>query len=119
MDRVQYFATGLGTEDAECRMFSAYGNVGNGNTECAPDTTSFTSKPEIFKELARISIRKLDDVAQTFKPFGRIGVMKIDTEGYETKVFEGGWKFFEENKIPYIRTEFSPPMLSWDVKKCK
>ena len=57
------------------------------------------------KNKTLIKIKKLDDISNIFKK--KIDFIKIDTEGYEKNVLEGGKKFLEKHKPKFIQLEFN------------
>ena len=52
-----------------------------------------------------IKIKRLDDISNMFKK--KIDFIKIDTEGYEKNVLEGGKNFLERHKPKFIQLEFN------------
>jgi len=62
------------------------------------DFTKNTAKQEIV-------IRRLDDFIDEIKP-GRQTLVKIDVQGYEMNVIEGGIKFLKESKVVIIEASF-------------
>ncbi len=57
------------------------------------------------KNKLSINVKKLDDISKIFKK--NIDFVKIDTEGYEKNVLEGGRKFFKKHKPKFIQLEFN------------
>ena len=60
----------------------------------------FTSATE------KVQVRRLDDFMGTFP--SRVGIIKIDVEGYETNVVRGGLKLIERDH-PRLVIEIHPP----------
>ncbi len=57
------------------------------------------------KNKMKIKVRKLDDISFLFKK--KIDFIKIDTEGYEKNVLEGGRKLLKRHKPKFIQIEFN------------
>ena len=53
----------------------------------------------------KIKVKKLDDISFLFK--NKIDFIKIDTEGYENNVLEGGIKLLKKHKPKFIQLEFN------------
>ncbi|KAI8809744.1 hypothetical protein BJ742DRAFT_852526 [Cladochytrium replicatum] len=129
MSRVAYFPIGLGRKESHCYIISGHGNVGDGHTVC--DQGMDYRPPENYVVRGELSTFLLSKVLSAYSctspdekissewretPYGlhgtpRIGVLKIDVEGYEPNVLEGGLHFFRCAQIPYIRSEVSPGMM--------
>jgi len=110
-DRITLFGIGLGPKDLICTIYSGNINTGDGHVEC---DSSRLNIPEDYAVRGSISVRRLDDVISALKnERGNITVVsaKIDTEGYEANLLEGGEKFLLGGEIDRIVTEFDPTMI--------
>jgi len=54
----------------------------------------------------KVQLKRLDSFIEN-KDFNKIDFIKIDTEGHEYKVLEGGLNFIKKNKIKIIQFEFN------------
>ncbi|KAI8812487.1 S-adenosyl-L-methionine-dependent methyltransferase [Cladochytrium replicatum] len=129
MSRIAYFPIGLGKKESHCYMISGDGNVGDGHTVC--DQGFDYKPPKDYVIRGELSTKMLSKVLSAYScstpgeklsnqwsatPFGLqgtpfIGVLKIDVEGFEPNVIEGGLHFFRCAQIPYVRSEVSPGMM--------
>ena len=57
-------------------------------------------------ESITVPVRRLEDVLAEVAPGCRVGLVKIDTEGFEAQVFRGAWGILERDR-PVVFTEFS------------
>ena len=75
------------------------------------------NNPEV-QELGKqkIKLSRLDDIASTL-PANHIDIMKIDVEGHELKVLEGGKKFIEKNVDTIIIEIAFQREQSWEEQK--
>ncbi|KAI8815486.1 S-adenosyl-L-methionine-dependent methyltransferase [Cladochytrium replicatum] len=123
MSRVAYYPVGLGQTESTCYIVSHIDNVGDGFTACdkGPDfkgTDEYPIRGEMQTKLLSnmLSPYTCTDPGcanpgeWTETQFGLrgtppIGVLKIDVEGFEPSVIEGGLDFFRATKIPYVRSE--------------
>jgi len=79
--------------------------IGDKETSCAVELRENPYLPYVncsSQSEMNFSIKILDSMDFPHK----IGVVKIDVEGFEKNVLLGGHKFFTKSKIPYIVTEF-------------
>ena len=106
-ERVTLFSKGLGSKPMLCRQYSAptY-NRGNGVVSC-----DGTAPKHIDGELTyrgQMEIVRLDDLLLPCKdgtqmPPGIVfGAMKMDVEGFEPHVLQGGERFLTQARIPFI-----------------
>ena len=104
--KVTLYPYGLGTGQQECLVFSEDFNHGNGNVECAPNFVV----PAGCSKLGMVAIRRYDDF---YDQLGHknVVVLKMDVEGFEPYVVEGGARLFFERPIPYIQMEFNEGCL--------
>ncbi|KAJ1544390.1 hypothetical protein HK096_007611 [Nowakowskiella sp. JEL0078] len=112
--KVELYTKGLGEKRDNCMLVSRDYNYGNGNVVCQVNG-AFPTVESGFSERARISVDRLDTIigARFYANntiTQRIGVLKIDVEGFELHTFKGGEQFFKAAKIPYIAAEIGPAM---------
>lgn len=111
-DRITLFGHGLAAENKEkCLIFSHIRNRGDGHVECDPTQLEI---PDDFIIRENISVRRLDDIMKILKEEREIlnvVAVKIDTEGYEAKLLEGGESFLLDGEVKRIYTEFDPRMI--------
>jgi len=102
-DRVRILDHGLGANDSDCYFYRAKGyNLG---------LVSCTDQPRVFKGeqtefLHKIKMQTLDQNLDILNE-DSVAVMKIDCEGFETWILEGGEQFFAKHRVPYIVAEYS------------
>ncbi len=110
INNVALIETGLGSEYKVCGLYSGAANVGDGFVNCDPNFK--VDGPGLaHRNLAKrqdLIVRRLDDlldasVMDSLK--GRVAVLKIDVEGFEPLVFEGGKKFLDIVHPEYLMTE--------------
>lgn len=89
LDNVSILNYALGAEQAELEMKVNIAGMGKQGTSSFFDTHNIESRPEDYETRA-LHVRRLDDVIGDLAPGKRIGFIKIDTEGYDTYVLEGG-----------------------------
>ena len=85
-------------------------NVGDGHVKCV-EKESDLQIPHDYSIRGRIPVRRLDDVINIAEQGINVVVVKMDVEGYEGNVLEGGTKFFLESDISIITTEFVPKWI--------
>ena len=80
------------------------------------------NKDTVSENRQDVYISRLDDLFYDWIPAlgGRVGALKIDTEGVEPFVFQGGTEFFSRVKPDYMQMEISVMNeLSTGVKAAK
>ena len=99
---------GLGKEEEICEYYKDGFHSGNGMVLCNQ------TKPEKiqrnFKKNSVVEITKLSN----FIPYlsnKKLALIKIDVEGAESLVIEGGSELITKYHIPFIILEFSPSLL--------
>ena len=105
----------LGAATSACVVYSDVHNYGDGHTQCGEQQNivndTFLHEGVQYNIRARIESVRLDDVLASPKIRSKIGAVKMDVEGYETHVVQGGQGVLLNSKIPCIFTEFSPGMI--------
>jgi FkbM family methyltransferase len=104
-DRITLFPHGLGVREETCFIYSHNINVGDGHVKCVQKEIEL-NMPHDYSIKGYIPVHRLDSVVDTQGK--NIVLVKMDTEGYEGNVLEGGKKFFLEGGIDVIVTEFVP-----------
>ena len=95
---------GLYNESKRCNLYNMRGNRGNGMIICNNNTIK-TNHFINFIKTGEIILTKL----QYYIPiiYKNLTLIKIDVEGLEGKVFEGGIELITKYHIPFIVLEFS------------
>jgi FkbM family methyltransferase len=103
------FNTGLGKEKAVCNVFSDPANMLDGLVSCTQEEPPFS----YLKWRQHLDIARLDDVLgkNLNKLVGKVGAVKMDTEGMEPWVIEGAKKFFKKVAPKYFVTELNEAAL--------
>ncbi|HYK02420.1 MAG TPA: FkbM family methyltransferase [Thermoanaerobaculia bacterium] len=79
---------------------------GTGTANILPDQSTY----ECVRQ--EIVVRTLDELVASGELAARCSVVKIDTDGYDLKVLQGGTRFLERDR-PVIFGEFSAHCLAW------
>ena len=98
---------GLYNEDKKCNLYNKKGNIGNGKLICE-NVNNISSLKNLFK-IGEIELTKLSNYIPFIK--NNIVLIKIDVEGSEGKVIEGGIELITKYHIPFIVLEFTPSSL--------
>jgi FkbM family methyltransferase len=104
-DRVTLYEHGLGAKDETCFLYSDNGNFGDGHVRCV-EKESDLNMQENYSVRGRVPVKRLDDVVNAEGM--HIVAVKMDTEGYEGNVLEGGSKLLLGGGVDAILTEFVP-----------
>jgi len=102
---------GLGNEDRICNYFRQKNNEGNGMVLC--DNKYYLEDKKLNKQFERVSKVEITTL-KSFLPYlseKKIVLMKLDVEGNELQVLEGGKELITEYHVPFIVLEFSPSYL--------
>lgn len=97
---------GLFTEDKKCYLYNDKNNIGNGMIICDKKA----NRPESFIITEEIILTKLSNYI-SFLSKKNFALIKIDVEGAEEKVFEGGIDLITKIHVPFIFLEFTPSLL--------
>jgi len=99
---------GLGNDKKICHYFIHKFKGGNGMIKCGKNITIINKiLHNDFYEIGKVEIRTL----KYFIPFlenKNIAIIKIDVEGNELKVLEGGLELITKFHVPFIVLEFTP-----------
>ena len=102
---------GLGEKEKICHYFSHKNNEGNGMVIFDDkDFLNNSMLKKIFIKESEVEITTLN----SFIPYlsnKNIALMKLDVEGQELKILEGGAKLITQYHVPFIVLEFSPSYL--------
>jgi FkbM family methyltransferase len=101
--RIKLFPHGLGVKDSICIIYSHDINVGDGHVKCV-DNEAKLHLPHNYSIRGKIPVHRLDDVLDASKL--NIVAVKMDTEGYEANVVEGGTNVLLHGGAQAIVTEF-------------
>lgn len=97
IDNVTLMRCGLGDRDDTLEMNVNVAGPAMEGTSSLTRTVHIESHPEWY-ETRTVPIRRLDDVVGELAPAGRIGFVKIDTEGFETQIIEGGMETLRRDR---------------------
>ena len=101
---------GLGSKEKKCHYFNQLNNEGNGMVICDDNKQTLNDTGLQFIKDSDVEITTLD----TFMPYllnKKISLMKIDVEGYELEVLNGGKELINKYHVPFVTLEFSPTYL--------
>jgi len=107
-DRITLYEYGLGAQEATCFVYSDDKNVGDGHIQCVEQESDVKLKAN-YSVRGRVPLKRLDDVVNVEGM--HIVVVRMDTEGYEGHVLEGGSKVLLSGGVERIVTEFVPEWL--------
>lgn len=102
---------GLGDQEKICHYFNNINNEGNGMVIC--DDKDFLNNTKLNKKFIKESEVEITTL-NSFIPFlsnKNIALMKLDVEGQELKILEGGSKLITQYHVPFVVLEFSPSYL--------
>lgn len=102
------FNVGLGEKSSKCIMFSADHNFGNGQMKC--NDTGPEIEPNM-SVIGSITTARLDDYIDDANIIERIGLVKMDVEGFEPFIVKGGENVLLKSQIPFIMTELVPKVI--------
>jgi FkbM family methyltransferase len=108
-ERVQVvpFALGATSGTAQIQVEGdLHAGEGTGTANILPDGSTY----ECVRQ--EIVVRTLDELVESGELATRCSLVKIDTDGYDLKVLQGGTRFLERDR-PVIFGEFSAHCLAW------
>lgn len=100
---IKVFEVALGAANGEAMM--AVDTSTSGWSSLVADSVRNPGEP------IKVPVRRLDDVMAETAPARRVGLMKIDVEGFEVQVFRGAWEILERD-LPIVFTEFAPNRIA-------
>lgn len=102
---------GLGSDNQICNYFGHNHNTGNGMAVCQKKNNLTDKKiNKRFSKISEVEIITLN----TFIPFlsnKSVALIKIDVEGNEFRVIEGGKELISKYHVPFVVLEFTPIYL--------
>jgi len=102
---------GLGSEKKICNYFSQNNNSGNGMVVCQKkDILKDKLLKKQFTKISEVEIITLNSLIP-FLSDKYIALIKMDVEGNEFKVIEGGKELITKYHVPFVVLEFSPIYL--------
>jgi FkbM family methyltransferase len=100
--RIDQVHFGLSETSQECGLYSRATNTQNGMISCTEEERPGT----IFREF--VKLESLDSQRHLIGEDEMIGLLKIDTEGFELSIFRGAKLFIKTYRPPYIMAEYNP-----------
>lgn len=102
---------GLGDKEKICHYYNEKNNSGNGIVKCEKNSVINNKiyKTRFF-EIGKVEIIKL----KYFIPYlsnKNLALIKMDVEGHELKILEGGLELITKFHIPFIILEYTPNAL--------
>eukprot|EP00555_Chaetoceros_dichaeta_P007184 CAMPEP_0198264730 /NCGR_PEP_ID=MMETSP1447-20131203/17074_1 /TAXON_ID=420782 /ORGANISM="Chaetoceros dichaeta, Strain CCMP1751" /LENGTH=255 /DNA_ID=CAMNT_0043953785 /DNA_START=110 /DNA_END=873 /DNA_ORIENTATION=+ len=88
--RITLYEHGLGMKEETCFLFSDVFNFGDGHVKCVENERDLVMEAK-YRVRGRVPIKRLDDVIVNTEGL-HIAAIKMDTEGYEGNILEGGTK---------------------------
>lgn len=101
LDNVTLVRCALGNEEGPQTMKVNVAGPGLEGTSSLADSIHVRRHPERYVD-REIAVRRLDDVMARMDPDARLGFVKIDTEGFETMVIEGGLEILKRDRPAMI-----------------
>ena len=101
---------GLGSEQKTCQYFIHLHNEGNGMVKCDINSINTIGLKSKFIKESDVEITTLD----SFMPYlsdKNIALMKLDVEGHELEILNGGKELITKYHVPFVVLEFSPSFL--------
>lgn len=104
-DLITLHEYGLGDKEETCFLFSDNRNLGDGHVKCV-ETESDLNMEEDYSVRGRVPLKRLDDIVNSKDT--HVVAIKMDTEGFEGNVLEGGSQLILKGGVNVILTEFVP-----------
>ncbi|MBX9634950.1 MAG: FkbM family methyltransferase [Magnetospirillum sp.] len=101
LDNVTIVHCGLGEADSQLEMNVVVSGDGMEGTSSFLDTVHVKTHPERYCT-RKVPVRRLDDVLAELEPKGRVGFIKIDTEGFEPLVLAGAMETIRRDRPALI-----------------
>lgn len=98
--KIDIHNVGLGAKAENCQILSGDDNVGDGIARCGADAE--TPVPAGYNIRSSFSVHRLDDMRLKHDT---VDFVKIDVEGFECQVFNGGRQFLEKYRPHHLHTE--------------
>ena len=110
-DKVTLFGKGLAARNMHCSIYAGKGNVGDGQVLChiAGEVEYQNDNGNVVR--GEFDTVRLDDVLDDSSVISKIGVVKMDVEGYEPYVIDGGYQTIIKSKVPVIIIEIQNNLI--------
>lgn len=110
-DRVKLYEHGLGVKEEICYLYSDDRNVGDGHIKCVEHENKLSIK-QGYSIRQKVIVKRLDDVLTT-KEVKSMNIIaaKLDCEGFEGNVLEGGMNVLLNGGILNILSEYQPEWI--------
>ncbi len=107
-EAVTLLSVALGKEAGQCTVFSATYNVLDGTIRCGDAGETQLLQAGMLRRQV-VDVARLDDLLKEWLPAlkNRVGALKMDTEGFEPWVIQGGKKFFSSVRPRFLQLEVS------------
>jgi FkbM family methyltransferase len=107
-EAVTLLSVALGKESGQCTVFSATHNVLDGTIRCGEAEGEELLRQGMVKR-QDVDVVRLDNLLEDWLPAlkNRVGALKMDTEGFEPWVINGGKKFFSDVRPRFLQLEVS------------
>ena len=102
---ITFINKGLYSEDRNCDLYTNSQNVGDGYVFC-DNVNNLVN----LSKTGEASLTKLSNY-ETFLINHNLGLVKIDSQGCDGKIIEGGIKLITKYHVPFIFLEFRPESL--------
>lgn len=122
-DRLKLYPVALGAHNAESLIYESAGNAGNsavskpigedGNEIPQMSLLRHHGVTKPVRNIFNVSVRKLDDVIRghEYLAQGRIRLMKLDVQGFETFVLRGASQLFRLRAVENVHYELASRFL--------
>ncbi|TPX34734.1 hypothetical protein SmJEL517_g02711 [Synchytrium microbalum] len=94
------------TGRSECLAYSLETNSRNGIVKCGNNVNA-ADIPKGFSLMGTTVIVQFDELVPVVPELSQVGVVKLDTEGFEAHVVRGAYNFFKDVRPPFLMTETS------------
>ena len=103
---ITFIKKGLYNSEKKCDFYKSKGNCGDGFVFCDKKG----NLPSHLEKSEEVTLTKLENYIP-FLSKHNLGLIKIDVEGAEEKVLEGGIQLLSKYHVPFIFLEFNPDSL--------
>ena len=98
LDNVSIIECALGDKSSEMEMQININGIGmEGTSTLLQENVHVSQHPENYSS-RKVKIHRLDDIIENLDISGRIGFIKIDTEGFDALVLDGAMKTIKKHK---------------------
>lgn len=106
---IKLFNVGIGSHGGSLNLYDCAENDGSSHASLFKDVIEKIHNKESIAH--QVSIISLDEFVAEHK-IDRVGLLKIDTEGYELEVLKGFHEFIKEDRVDVIHFEFNEMNIS-------